>query len=42
MIANQKQDMNPNCQYWANTGECNKNQNYMLSQCGSSCEKKKE
>ena len=41
MIANQKQDMNPNCPYWANTGECNKNPNYMLSQCVLSCEKKK-
>lgn len=41
MTANQKQDMNTNCQYWANVGECDKNPNYMWWACVPSCEKKK-
>ena len=41
MTANQKQDMNSNCPYWANIGECDKNPNYMLWACIPSCEKKK-
>jgi hypothetical protein len=40
-MSNQKQDMNPNCQYWANIGECNKNPNYMWWACVPSCEKKR-
>lgn len=42
MTENQKQDMNPNCQYWANIGECDKNQNYMWWACVPSCEKKRD
>lgn len=41
MTSNQKQDMNPNCPYWANIGECNKNPNYMWWACVPSCEKKR-
>ena len=41
MTANQKQDMNSNCPYWANIGECDKNPNYMWWACVPSCEKKK-
>ena len=40
-MSNQKQDMNPNCPYWANIGECNKNPNYMWWACVPSCEKKR-
>ena len=41
MTANQNQDMNSNCPYWANVGECDKNPNYMWWACIPSCEKKK-
>ena len=40
MTANQKQDMNSNCPYWAGIGECDKNPNYMWWACVPSCEKK--
>jgi len=41
MTANQKQDMNSNCPYWAGIGECDKNPNYMWWACVPSCEKKR-
>lgn len=30
-------DQNDNCSGWADTGECEKNPNYMLSMCAASC-----
>jgi hypothetical protein len=30
-------DQNSNCSYWANSGECEKNPNYMLNYCTDSC-----
>jgi hypothetical protein len=30
-------DQNSNCSYWANSGECEKNPNYMLNDCAASC-----
>lgn len=30
-------DQNDNCSGWANSGECEKNPNYMLSMCAASC-----
>lgn len=30
-------DQNSNCSYWANSGECEKNPNYMLNSCAASC-----
>jgi len=30
-------DQNDNCSGWANSGECEKNPNYMLSMCSASC-----
>jgi len=40
-MSNQKQDMDPNCPYLANMGECNINPNWMLLNCIPSCEKKR-
>ena len=40
MTDNQKQDMNPNCPDWANSGECDRNPNYMLQYCTKSCDEK--
>ena len=40
MTDNQKQDMNPNCPYWAGIGECNRNPDWMLLNCIPSCKKK--
>ena len=31
------QDQNSSCQYWASTGECAKNPDYMLVYCQKSC-----
>jgi|688.fasta_scaffold25479_4 hypothetical protein len=30
-------DQNSNCSYWAKSGECEKNPNYMLNSCTASC-----
>jgi|LakMenEpi03Aug12_release.lakeMendotaPanAssembly.Ray.scaffolds.fasta_scaffold32677_4 hypothetical protein len=30
-------DSNKSCEYWASIGECNKNPNYMLQNCTTSC-----
>jgi len=39
MTDNQKQDLNPNCSSWANSGECDRNPDWMLPNCAKSCNK---
>lgn len=39
MTDNQKQDLNPNCSSWANSGECDRNRDWMLPNCAKSCDK---
>eukprot|EP00980_Cylindrotheca_fusiformis_P013913 scaffold3618_cov129-Cylindrotheca_fusiformis.AAC.13 len=31
-------DRHDNCEYWANSGECEKNSGYMLANCATSCD----
>ena len=33
-------DLNENCKYWAEIGECSKNPSYMLQSCKKSCKQK--
>jgi hypothetical protein len=40
MTDNQKQDMNSNCPDWTNSGECDRNPDYMLQYCAKSCDEK--
>jgi len=32
-------DQHENCEFWANTGECEKNSGYMMENCATSCER---
>ncbi len=36
--ANSCKDMNENCEFWAESGECDANANYMLRNCPNACD----